>query len=280
MSLLRDRMLHDLRLAGHRPKTIEVYVRSILDLTRFLRRSPDAATQDDLRRWIALLATRVGPSRVAQHMAALRFFYGKTLGQPEKVSFLSYPKRPKKLPTVLSNAEVARLLQALEQPRYRALFTTIYATGMRIQEGCLLRTTDIDAARGVIHIRDGKGRKERLVPLSPQLLIILRAYWKQERPAAPYLFTTKAGGRPINRGVAWRAIKGAAEKAGITKRVTPHVLRHSFATHLLESGTNLRVVQVLLGHASITSTAIYTHVAMKLLAKTRSPIDRLITAAS
>jgi len=275
MSLLRGRMIADLKLASKAPATIDTYVRSVAAFAKFLGRSPDQACQDDLRRWIDREKERIGAARLVQHMAALKFFFGKTLGRPELVSFLSYPKRPTRLPIVLSTEEVFDLLQALDVPKYRVLFTTIYATGMRIREACTLKTADIDSSRGVIHIRNGKGRKERLVTLSKRLLDVLRAYWAQARPAAPYMFTTKSGARPLDRRVAWKAFKKAAAAAGISTRATPHVLRHSFATHLLEQGTNLRTLQVLLGHADISSTTIYTRVSTALLAKARSPIDLL-----
>lgn len=208
-----------------------------------------------------------------QHFAALRFLYGKTLGRPAETAFLSWPQDVDKLPVVLSEEQVHSLLDALEKPRFRVFFTTMYSAGLRISETCRIQTGDIDAARGVIHVR-GKGGKERLVMLSPRLLVILRAYWKHARPPAPWLFTGRTG-RPIAAEVARKALARAAAAAKLDKKVTPHVLRHSFATHLLEAGTDLRVIQVLLGHGSIRSTTRYTRVSARVITKTKSPLERL-----
>ncbi|MCA9599424.1 MAG: tyrosine-type recombinase/integrase, partial [Myxococcales bacterium] len=197
------------------------------------------------------------------------------LGKPALVSFLSWPKDPVRLPVVLSAGEVSRLLDALATPRFAVFFTTVYAAGLRLGEACRLETRDIDAQRGVIHVRGGKGGKERLVMLSPQLLALLRAYWKRERPAAPWLFASRTGTH-LAPEVARKALKRAAQQAKLDKKkVTPHVLRHSFATHLLESGTDLRVIQVLLGHSSIKSTTRYAAVSAKTITRTRSPLERL-----
>jgi site-specific recombinase XerD len=211
-------------------------------------------------------------------LCALKFLYCKTLGRPEVVSFLSTPKCPKRLPRVISPEEVERVLAALELPKFRVLFTTIYAAGLRIGEACALHTSDIDAGRMVIHIRDGKGGKQRLAMLSPQLLTILRDYWQQQRPAAPYLFTGKTG-KPVHPQVARAALRLAAASAGLAhRRITPHVLCHSFATHLLDGGTDLRVIQVLLGHDSIDTTTAYVRVSTAILTKTQSPLERLPNA--
>jgi integrase/recombinase XerD len=275
---LRDRMMHDLELAGYVPKTRLIYLNSIRDFAKHFRRSPSEMGADEVRAWVDQIRdTGVSPQRIRQHMAALKFLYTKTLYKPEAVSFLSWPSDPLKLPTVLAAEEVARLLTALERPKYRVFFTTVYAAGLRVLEAARLRTDDIDAARGVIHIREAKGKKERYVMLSPRLLRILRAYWSLEHPTAPWLFESSRGGRHINPQTARSALKLAAAKAGLDKKVTPHVLRHSFATHLLDSGTELRVIQVLLGHNAIKSTARYARVSTARIAKTQSPLDRLKT---
>ncbi|HVZ32881.1 MAG TPA: tyrosine-type recombinase/integrase [Polyangiaceae bacterium] len=189
------------------------------------------------------------------------------------MAFLSWPKDPKRLPKVLTEEQVSRLLDALESPKYRVFFTTLYATGLRLREASHLEVGDVDSARGLIHVRHAKGQRERLVMLSPRLLAILRAYWKQERPARPYLFPTKAG-KPLDPDFARRVLHQAAKAAGLTK-VTPQVLRHSFATHLLDGGTKLRIIQVLLGHDSIRTTTRYARVSTAVLAKTKSPVERL-----
>jgi integrase/recombinase XerD len=274
MSTLREKMMQDLKLAGYAPKTQRTYLDAVGDLAKFCW-SPAELGQDQVRAWVdRLTKSKVGPQRLRQHFAALRFLYGKTLGHPELVAFLSWPRDPDRLPTVLSAEQVDRLLKALELPKYRVFFTTVYATGMRLGEACRLQTSDIDAARGVIHVRGGKGGKERLVMLSPRLLAILRAYWRQERPTAPYVFTSRTG-RPLSADVARKALKKACAKAKVGKKVTPHTLRHSFATSLLENGAELRVIQVLLGHASIRSTTRYARVSAGLVKKTKSPLERL-----
>jgi site-specific recombinase XerD len=209
-----------------------------------------------------------------QHFAALKFLYEKTLGRPEVVSFISWPRDVPRLPFVLNVSEVARLLRALREPKYRAFFTLVYATGLRLREASRLETRDIDGARGVIHVRHAKGREERLVTLGTRLLATLRIYWKFVRPPAPWLFASSRGTH-VSPEVARRALKHAAAEAGLDARVTPHVLRHCFATHLLEAGTDLRVIQVVLGHRSIRTTARYAHVSPEMISKTPSPFDRL-----
>jgi site-specific recombinase XerD len=270
-------MMHDLKLAGYAPKTQRLYINSIRDFAVTFRRSPTDLGADEVREWVDRLTTRskIGPQRVRQHMAALKFLYTKTLWKPEAVSFLSWPSDPLKLPTVLAVDEVERLLGCLECPKFRVLFITVYATGLRLGEACRLETRDIDAARGVIHVRQAKGNKDRFVMLSPRLLAILRAYWAAERPAAPWLFASSSPGFHLNPDTARSAMKLAASKAGLAKRVTPHALRHSFATHLLESGTDLRVIQVLLGHSTIKTTTRYARVSTELISKTISPLERL-----
>lgn len=271
---LRDLMMQDLEHARYSESTRQAYLRCISNLAGFHWRDPAQLSQEDLRQWIRQLHKQnLSDSSMGVHYAALRFLYGKTLGKPEMVSFLSRRSLPQRLPQVLSADEVQRLLSALRTPRYRVFFTTIYATGMRIGEACLLRTDDIDAKRGVIVVR-GKGNKERIVPLSPKLLAVLRAYWKKERPPAPWLFTSRKGG-PLLKDAARMALKRAAGEAGIDKYVTPHVLRHSFATHLLDGGTELRIIQVLLGHENIETTTRYARVSSGTLAKVHSPFDHL-----
>jgi len=275
MGALRDKMMQDLKLAGYADSTKRIYIRSIVDLARFFKRSPEMLNRNDLRRWVDHLSERgdIRSQRLRQHFSALKFLYGKTLGLPERVSFISWPKNPVTLPTVLSPGEVQALLDKLRLPKYAVFFMTVYALGARLGEASRLKTTDIDAARGVVHLF-GKGNKERVVGISPRWLRILRAYWKQERPPMPWLFPSNSGG-PLNPDTARKALQRAAEEAGLNKRITPHVLRHSFATHLLEGGTDVRVIQVLLGHASLTTTMRYAKVSTALIQKTTSPLERL-----
>lgn len=280
MGSLRDQMMQDLELAGYAAGTRRLYISAVRDFAKFHRRSPAELGQPELRAWVHELTQgrerRLSPQRIRQHFAALKFLYTKTLARPEVAAFLSWPHAPPRLPVVLSVEEVQQLLDALAVPKYRVFFTTVYATGLRVLEACQLQTRDIDAARGLVHVREGKGGKERFVMLSPTLLGVLRAYWKRERPPAPWLFASSSG-RHLDPGVARSAIRRAALHAGLAKRVTPHVLRHSFATHLLEQGTELRIIQVLLGHASIKTTTQYAKVSTGLISRATSPLERLPT---
>ena len=278
MAVLRDRLVQDLTLGGYSPHTIRQYVSAVAAFVKFHRRSPDKMGHEEVRAWVQhLMDAGTHPQRMRQHIGGLKFFYGKTLARPAEVAFLSWPSTPVSLPTVLSAAEVEQVLAAFTQPKYRVLYTLLYSTGLRVSEACRLETGDIDAARGVIHVRFAKGRRERLAALDPRLLAILRAYWKQERPIPPYLFTTRTG-KPLHPEQARNALRHARTKLKLDKTVTPHVMRHTFATHMLEQGTDLRVLQVLLGHASIRSTVRYARVSTKLLAKTKSPLRNLKSA--
>ena len=275
MKSLRARLAYDLDLAGRSPSTRRIYLAAIQEFTAFQGHSPAESGQDDVRAWVRELGHRgLSTSRFRHHVSALKFLYARTLGRPSVVSFLASPKRKSVMPKVLAATELARILQALTEPKYRAFFALLYATGLRLGEACLLETSDIDAARGVVHVRHGKGRKERVVMLTPRTLGMLRTYWRFVRPPAPWLFASRRGGR-LNAEVARKALKEAAAAAGLAKRVTPHVLRHTFATHLLEAGTDLRVIQALLGHESIRTTARYAHVSLEVISKTPSPFDRL-----
>jgi site-specific recombinase XerD len=207
-------------------------------------------------------------------LCALLFVFRRTLGKPEFVSFIKLRRRYSKLPVVLSHKEVHALLNAIEHRRFQAVAMVMYGTGMRVREAIRLTVRDIDAERGVIQIPRGKGGKPRQVQLSACLYQWLRQYWDRERPPAPYLFANQQGQLPSNNTMQ-KVLRLAAEQAGIRKRVTPHVLRHCFATHLLEEGTDVRVVSALLGHASISTTARYTHVTRKLVRQTPSPLDLL-----
>ena len=218
MTTLRDKMTQDMELAGLRPKTRKTYLESIGMLARFFGRSPDTLTQDDLRAWVAhMMARALSSQRLRQHFAAMKMLYAKTLGCPQEVAFLSWPRDIEKLPEVLSAQEVERLLGALRTVTYRVFCALLYGAGLRLSEALQIETGDIDAARGVIHVRHGKGGKQRLVMLSPRLLLVLRAYWKQERPPAPYLFASKKTGRPLSRDAVREALKQAA-RAAVTGR--------------------------------------------------------------
>jgi site-specific recombinase XerD len=275
MGLIGDQMRQDLALAGYSQSTQRMYWSDARALVVRFRKSATEIGRVELRQYVdELMASGVSPSRIKLHFAALKFLYEKTLGRPELVSFLSWPKQPKTLPRVLSPEEVASLFDALRAPKYRAVAMVMYGAGLRIAEACALEVTDIDAARRVIHVRHGKGNKPRDVVLSPRLLIALRLYWKLERPPLPFLFVGK-GTRAMSPQSMRDAIKRARADAGLRGVVTAHALRHSFATHLLEAGTDIRVIQQLLGHSRLGTTAGYTQVAHTLVAKTESPFDSL-----
>jgi integrase/recombinase XerD len=275
MTTLRTRMIRDLHMAGRSPQTIYKYVCNIANFAKFHGKCPSKLGVDEVRAWVEHLEGRkLSGQTLRGHFAALRFLYCKTLSRPQDVSFLTYPSIIKKLPVVLTAAQVNQLLEAFTTLKYRALFAVVYGAGLRITEACLLEVTDIYADRGVIHVRHAKGKKERNVMLSPWLLRTLRQYWKLERPAKPYLFTG-ATGRPITPDQARKALQLAVAKAGLDPKVTPHVLRHSFATHLLDQGTDMRVIQVLLGHGSIASTTRYAQVSTRLIRDTPSPLEQL-----
>ena len=280
MNQIRERMIRDLLLAGYSKDTRRRYLEAADSLVKFHWRCPSEMAQEEVRDWVDYLVEHgsIGPQRLRQHFAGLKFLFRKTLGKPEAVSFVSWPKAPERLPTVLTTDEVVSLLDAFTSRKYSVFFAMMYATGLRVGEACQLKTTDIDAKQGVIRVI-GKGDKERLVTLSDRLLPILRAYWAAERPPKPWLFVSKRG-NPLNPETARTALKHATAKAGLAKRVTPHMLRHSFATHLLEGGTDIRIIQALLGHGSIKSTQRYVQVSAKLIAAAKSPLDRLEAAGT
>ena len=211
-----------------------------------------------------------------QTVCALRFFYQQTLGRKQMIDFIPFPKPVKKLPVVLSQAEISALLHATRNLKHRTILSTLYATGLRVSEAANLRVSDIDSGRQLIAVRQGKGRKDRFVILSPKLLELLRRYWRVYRPT-PYLFQEDIPGPPISRDGIHYICHKAATAANLTKPVSPHTLRHCFATHLLEAGTDLRTIQLLLGHTSLRTTAIYLHVSNLALRATTSPLDLLPT---
>jgi len=273
MTPLRQRLVDDLRLRNYSPRTIEAYVAAVVKLTRHFRLPPDQLSPEQVRQFqLQLVAQRVSFSQLNQVTAGLRFFYAITLGRPDVVRRIAYGKRPKKLPTILAPDEVTRLFDAAANDRDRTLLRTDYALGLRISELVALRLEDIDAARGLVRVRQGKGAKDRLVPLSPRLLQELRAYWRRYRPR-PWLF---AGGRPhchFSVGGVQRVVRRVAQRAGLGKTISLHTLRHSFATHLLEAGCDLLTIQRLLGHKDLKTTARYLHVSSQQLGRAPSLLD-------
>jgi len=267
-------MRDDLKLKNYAPSTIEEYLRCARRFMESLSVPPKRAREQHVRKYLLRLADK-SPATRKMHVAAIRFLFEVTLRRPKVVADLPFPKVPHKLPDILDKSEVSRLLEAVEQPKHRAVLMAAYGAGMRLGEACRLETTDIDSQRGVIHIRNGKRGRDRLVMLSPVLLTALREYWKLYRPPPPVLFPGEEPGTLISHEAVRQGLRRACRNAGITKRVTPHTLRHAFATHLLESGADIRTIQVLLGHGSIRSTARYTQVSTAHIKRTPSPLERL-----
>jgi integrase/recombinase XerD len=275
MSPLRRRMIEDMSVRNLSPATQRSYIHAVSKFSRYFGRSPDKLELEDVRAFqVHLVSTGISWPALNQIVCALRFFYGVTLGEAVIPERIPYAREPRKLPTVLSPDEVVQFLEAVSSLKSRVALTCCYAAGLRASEVAGLGVADIDSARGVILVRHGKGGKDRNVMLSPQLLGILRVYWRLARPRL-YLFPGRDEERPIDPTVLHAACRSAAKAAGLSKRVTLHTLRHSFATHLLENGTDIRIIQVLLGHNNLSSTARYTQVATHTIRATQSPLDRL-----
>ena len=254
MSPLRRRMIEDMTVRNLSPATQRSYVSAVAKFSRHLGRSPDRLNLEDVRAFqVHLVSIGISWPALNQIVCALRFFYGVTLGEATIPERIPYAREPRKLPVVLSADEVVAFLEAVPSLKSRAALTAAYAAGLRTSEVVGLRVEDIDSARGVIVVRGGKGGKDRHVMLSPQLLGILRAYWRLARPPR-YLFPGRDDDHSLSPTVLHAACRSAAKAAGLAKRVTIHTLRHSFATHLLESGTDIRIIQVLLGHQNLSST--------------------------
>lgn len=277
MGELRDKMKADLKLRRYRSGTVDNYLCNARSFVAFHRRPAAEMGEAEIRQYLLHLVEerKIGPAGHKMHVAALKFLYGVTLDRPEVAVRVPWPKVPVKLPDILDVGEVDEVLAAIESVKHRVIAMTAYGTGLRISEACSLRTTDIDSKRGVIHVRDGKRGRDRFVMLPQRLLGCLREYWRAVRPTGPELFPGDGKGRVVLPESVRRALKKAVVKAGLKKRVTPHVLRHCFATHLLEGGTDIRTIQVLLGHGSIRTTARYTQVSTRHIARTKSPLDRL-----
>jgi site-specific recombinase XerD len=275
MSPLRRRMIEDMTVRNLSPATQQSYLNAVSQFSRYYGRSPDQLSLEDVRAYqVHLVATGKSWPTLNQIVCALRFFYGVSLGQAAVPERIAYAREPQKLPAVLSADEVVCFLEAIASLKCRTALTTVYAAGLRVSEVVLLKIANIDSQRMVIRVEQGKGGKDRYVMLSPQLLKILRRYWQLARPRH-WLFPGRDEERPLHPTVLHAACRAARAATGLSKPVTVHTLRHTFATHLLESGVDVRIIQVLLGHASLSSTARYTQVATKTISSTPSPLDRL-----
>lgn len=280
MTQLRKRMLEELQRRNYSQQTTRSYILAVKQFAEYFGQSPEKLGAEEIRRYQLYLLNekRCAPGTVEIRMSALRL-YKKTLKRRD-LAFddLVYPKRPKKLPVVLSTEEVARLIEATLHPMHRTMLMVLYGTGIRRTEASLLKVSDIDSQRMVIHIRQGKGSQDRDVPLRPRLLEALREYWRWKKPK-DYLFPSTAGHRgveqPISDKTVWNICKEAAVRAGIQKKIGPHTLRHSFATHHMEAGTDLRTIQLLLGHAHLEHTTVYLHLSHRHLQTAIDPLDQL-----
>jgi len=282
ISLLRQRLIDDMAIRRLGPKTQHEYIRRVKGFADFLGRSPAKATAEDVHRYQLRLAS-IGAtvSTVNATASALRFFFKVTLKRSDLADEVVSVREPRRLPVVLSPEEVGRLLAATTNLKQKAALSLTYATGLRASEVISLKLTDIDRDRMVIRVEQGKGKKDRYVILSPNLLELLREWWRVARkkgwmpPGQPWLFPGY-GGQHISARHLHRLVRMAAARAGITKRVGVHTLRHSFATHLLEQKTDIRVIQVLLGHKKLDTTALYTRVAISAIGEVTSPLDLLL----
>ena len=268
-------MQADLRIRNFAEQTQTIYIARVAQMARYVDRSPQDMSTEEVREYLRhLIETGLSRSMFVQTIAALRFLYEFTLDRPEMVLRIPYPKQARRQPVVLSPGEVARLLKAMQNLKHRTVGMVLYGAGLRISEALALELGDVDSERMVIGVRHGKGDRDRQVALSPVLLDALRVYWRAYQPSL-YLFPGRDPQRPLGNSVIQRAIKAARQRAGISKHATPHALRHSYATHLMEAGTDLRTIQILLGHRALKTTAIYTHVATERVRTTRSPLDAL-----
>jgi len=273
-------MIDDMTLRNLSPHTIDAYVLAVKQFAKHFRRAPEQLSGEDARQYLLHLVREQHASWSRYNLArcGLQFFYQVTLGRDERFDKLPCARTPKRLPTVLSPGELRRLFEVARDVKHKALLMTLYGAGLRISEALGLKPADIDGRRMLIHVRLGKGTgggKDRMVKLSPQLLAVLRDYWRARRPVDWLFPQAKNPARPMDSSDAWRMVHRTARRAGIARRVSPHTLRHSYATHLLDAGTDLRTIQLLLGHGNLKTTTIYLHVSQAKLNAAASPLDRL-----
>jgi integrase/recombinase XerD len=276
MTLLRQRMLEDLRIRNYAATTVDCYVRAVAEFAAHFNKPPDKLGPEEIRQWqLHLLNERkVQRSTYIQAICGLRFFYRHTLRRKFDIDRIAMPRREKKLPVILSREEVKALLTAPKNLGHRAILAVLYGSGLRVSEVTRLRVADLDRGRGVIWVRGGKGRKDRQVMLADSLREVLVAYWRWKRPV-DWLFPGGKTGRPLTTKAVFFTCKKAAKLAGIVKPAHPHSLRHAFATHLLEDGVNLVIIQNLLGHSDVSTTTRYLQVSNTAIRATRSPLETL-----
>ena len=280
MTQLRKKMLEEIQRRNYSHRTAKTYVRIVRDFAEYFHQPPDKLGPEQIRQYQAHLfqAKKLAPATVSQYVSALRFLFVKTLRRHFLAEYIPFPKSPKRLPTVLSPEEVTRLIDSAHNLYHRTLLMTLYSTAARRAELCQLKVQDIDSQRMMIRINQGKGGRDREVPLSPKLLETLRVYFRWMRPTTFLFPGTVKGVRadvPISPNIVWLACRQAAQRAGITKRLSPHSLRHSCASHLLEAGADLRTIQVLLGHSRLEHTLVYLHLSPKHLQAIPNPLDAL-----
>lgn len=278
MTPLRQRMTEDMRVRNLAPNTQTSYVQQVSLFARHFNKSPELLGPEEIRTYQLYLTDekKLAPSSILIAVAALRFVYKVSLKKGWTVEdVIPAPKKPEKLPVVLSPEEVLQFLDCVGSIKHRAILTTCYAAGLRISEAIHLKPIDIDKQRMVIRVEQGKGQKDRYVMLSPKLLETLRNYWRAARPAGEWIFEGDIAAQPINRSSVELACQKARQRSGIRKPITPHSFRHAFAVHLLESGTDIRTIQLLLGHRSLATTARYLRIATSKVCSTSSPLDLL-----
>jgi integrase/recombinase XerD len=275
MGFTRDRMKADLELRRYSKSTQDTYLRCAKHFVAHFMRPAQELGNKEVRAFLLhqVQDKKISESKHKAYVAAIKFLYNITLNRPEDVVNIPWPKVSRTLPDILGGSEVLILLEAITSIKHRAIVTTAYGAGMRVSEACMLQTRDIDSKRMLIHIRKGKKKRDRYVMLGDRLLDCLRQYYRAERPQGIFLFPGKTADKPIGSKAVQNAVHMAAEACGIRKKVTPHSMRHAFATHLLDAGTDIRTIQALLGHSSIRTTTIYTHVSTKHVARTKSPLD-------
>jgi site-specific recombinase XerD len=276
MGRFRDRFKRDLQIRGYADNTVDQYVHCVRNLVKHYMRPPDELTVDDINNFQLHLTKerKVAWSTFNIYVFAMRVFFLETLKKDWEVTAIPYQKTGRKLPEILSGSELNALFKSLSNIKHRAILMTTYSAGLRLSEVINLQVSDVDSQRMVIRVEQGKGRKDRCVPLSDRLLPVLRQYWKAARPPG-WLFQGQDPNRPLNPSSVQLVFKKAKKRAGITKNVTVHSLRHSFATHMLERGVDIRTIQRLLGHRSLSSTQVYTHVAKNYVNQAGSPLDTL-----